>query len=258
MKIIPENPYYRGAFALIIMAVILVAVAILTNRGDFTSAALVIAGLVCLLTGILFATLSGADPLDLRYMSLLSVQGSINLAAICADLGIQGNACFVHERQEDRSRIVQFIPVAEFQGLPLPADSFSAEPAVPGLMTGPSCAPLLSLLREKDHLAVPSDAPALQNLVRELGMEVMEVAGKVHSTIEGDVISVTMEDYLLIDGCRAVHAESPKCCTANPCPVCSLYACVFAEGLGKVIKIERCAPEPKQPAVKAIFSIIHD
>jgi len=258
MKFIPENPYFRGAFALIIMAVILVAVAILTNRGDFTSAALVIAGLVCLLTGVLFATLSGADPLDLRYLSLLPVQGSINLAKVCADLGIQGNACFVQEKTEDHSQIVQFIPVAEFQGLPLPADSFSTESAAPGLLTGPSCAPLLSLLRRKDHLAIPSDAPALQNLVRELGMDVMEVAGKVHTTIEGDVITVTMEDYLLIDSCRAIHAESPKCCTANPCPVCSLYACVFAEGLGKVIKVESCAPEPKKPVVKAIFSIIHD
>jgi hypothetical protein len=258
MKILPDNPYYRAAFALTGMAVILVAVAILTNRGDFTSAALVIAGLVCLLTGILFATLSGSDPLDLRYMSLLPVQGCINLARVCADLGIQGNACLVQEKTEEGSRIVQFIPVADYQGLPIPADSFSTESAVPGLLTAPTCTPILTLLRQRDHLAIPSEAPALQNLVRELGMDVLEVAGKVHTMQEGDVLTVIMDDYLLIGGCRAIHAESPKCCAANPCPVCSLYACVFAEGLGKVIKLERCAPEPKKSTVKAIFSIIHD
>ena len=95
MKVPSLNPYYRSAIALEIMAGVLITVAIITNRNDLISAVLVIAGLVCLLTGIIFTTLSGSDPLDLRYVSLLPVQGSINLVRICADMGIQGNACFI-------------------------------------------------------------------------------------------------------------------------------------------------------------------
>jgi hypothetical protein len=259
MKIIPENPYYRAALALILMAAVLVITAALTNRGDFTSAALVIAALVCILTGILFAALSGPDPLDLRYMSLLPVQGTIGISKICADLGIQGTACFVHETREDQTRLVQFIPVADYQGLPLPGDSFSTDSAHPGLVTDPSCAPLLDLLKTRDHLTIPSEISALHNLIRETGVDVLEVAEKVQASHEGEVITVVMEDYLLSRGCRAAHAESPKCCSVNPCPVCSLFACLYAEGLGRAVKVESCMPSPKKKeTVKAIFTTIHE
>ena len=256
MKFPSLNPHYRAALVLIIMAGVLVTTAVLTNRGDFTSAALVISGLVCLLTGIFFATLSGSDPLDLRYMSLLPVQGSINLTRVCADLGIQGNASIIPEGRDGRTRTMQFLPVAVYNGAPLPVDSFVTGTDAGGLLMEPSCAPLLRLLREREHLHIPSEMSALHGLIRELGVEVLEVAGRIRSTDEGGIISVTMEEYRLISGCRAMTYESPKCCTANPCPVCSLFATVFAEGTGKVIQLERCAPDPKQPVVSAVFSVL--
>lgn len=256
MKIPSLNPHYRAALVLIIMAGVLVTTAILTNRSDFTSAALVVSGLVCLLTGIFFATLSGSDPLDLRYLSLLPVQGSINLTRACADLGIQGNASIIPNGRDGRTRTMQFLPVAVYNGAPLPMDSFVTGTDAAGLMMEPSCAPLLRLLREREHLVIPSEMTALHGLIRELGVEVLEVAERVHSTHEGEIVTVTMEEYRLISGCRAMTHESPKCCTANPCPVCSLFATVFAEGTGKVIQIERCAPDPKHPTVSAVFSVL--
>ncbi len=256
MKFPALNPHYRTALVLIIMAGVLVTTAILTDRGDFTSAALVISGLACLLTGVFFATLSESDPLDLRYLSLLPVQGSINLTQACADLGIQGNATIIPKGRDGRTHTMQFLPVAAYHSAPLDSDSFVTGADAAGLLMEPSCAPLLRLLREREHLAIPSDMTALHSLVRELGVEVLEVAERVHSTHEGEIITVTLEEYRLISGCRAMTMESPKCCIANPCPVCSLFATVFAEGTGKVIQVERCAPDPKRPAVTAVFSVL--
>ena len=256
MKFPSLNPHYRAALVLIIMAGILVATAILTNRGDFTSAALVVSGLVCLLTGIFFATLSQSDPIDLRYMSLLPVQGSINLTRACADLGIQGNACIIPNGRDGRTRTMQFLPVAVYNGAQLPMDSFVTGPDATGLLMEPSCAPVLHLLREREHLVIPSEMTPLHGLIQELGEEVLEVAGRVRSTNEGEIITVTMEEYRLISGCRAMTLESPRCCTANPCPVCSLFATVFAEGTGNVIQVERCAPDSKHPTVSAVFSVL--
>lgn len=256
MKFFSLNIHYRAALVLNIMAGVLIATAILTNRSDFTSAALVISGLVCLLTGIFFATLSGSDPLDLRYLSLLPVQSSINLTRTCADLGIQGNASIIPVGKDGRAKTMQFLPVALYHGSPLPTDSFVMDNETAGLLMEPACAPLLRLLREKEHLTIPSDMTALQGLIRELGVEVLEVAGKVNSTEEGDIITVKMEDYRLIDGCRAMTYESPRCCTANPCPICSLFATILAEGTGKVVQIEQCAPDPKQTTVTAVLSLL--
>ncbi len=256
MKFLSLNTHYRAALVLIIMAGVLVATAILANRSDFTSAALVVSGLVCLLTGIFFATLSGSDPLDLRYLSLLPVQNSINLSRVCADLGIQGNASIVPKGRDGRTRTMLFLPVADYNGAPLPMDSFVMEKDAAGLLMEPACAPLIQLLREKEQLSIPSDMVALHGLIRELGVEVLELADQVHSTQEGDILTVKMEEYRLISGCRAMTLESLRCCTANPCPICSLFATVFAEGTGNIIRIERCAPDPKKSTVNAVFSIL--
>jgi len=255
MKFSSMNPHYRAALILIIMSGILIATALLTNSKDFTSAALVLSGLVCLLAGIFFATLSGSDPLDLRYMGLLPVQGSINLTRICADMGIQGNAYIIPKGRPGSMRTLQFLPVAEYHGEPLPQDSFVTGADTAGLLIEPSSAPLHRILSERDQLVIPSELTELHRLIRELGVDVLDVAEQIQSSHEDDVITVIMEDYRLISGCREINRESPKCCTSNPCPVCSLFVSIFAEGTGKVIKVERCVPDTKQSRVNAVFSI---
>lgn len=256
MKIPAINPPYRAALALMALAAALIAVAILTNRGDFTSAALVVAGLACLLTGIFFAALSGSDPIDLRYLSLLPVQPAISLTRVTADLGIQGNAHIIPGGRDGRERPMQFTPVADYAGSPLLSEPFVAGPDAAGILVEPACSPLFMLLHERQHLAIPSNLKDLHNLSRELGVEVLEVAEKISASHENEVITVVMENYRLIDGCRAMHKESPKCCSANPCPICSLYAVMYAQGTGKIVRIERCAPDLSQPSVTAIFSVI--
>jgi len=69
-------------------------------------------------------------------------------------------------------------------------------------------------------------------------------------------ITVTMEGYRLIDGCQAIARESPKCCTAIPCPVCSLFACLLAEGTGSVVEVERCTAHPGKGSVDAVFVLL--
>jgi hypothetical protein len=256
MRLTMINPHYRTALILIVMAGLLIGTAVLTSRGDFTSAALVITGLVCLLTGIIFTALSGSDPLDLRYLSLFPAQGSINFTRTCADLGIQGNACIIPSNRDGRTRTMQFLPVAVYHGEPLPLDSFVTGPNTAGLLLEPTCTPLLRLLQEEEKVVIPTTMDAMHGLIRELGVEVLEIAEQVQSVHEGDVMTVTMNEYRLISGCRVINNESPRCCTANPCPVCSLFASVFAEGTDKIIQIERCAPDPKNNSVTAVFSTI--
>jgi hypothetical protein len=252
------NPSYKAALALVILAGVLVVTAILTNRGDFTSAALVIAGLACFLTGIFFVTLSGSDPLDLGYLSLLPVQGSITIARICGDLGIQGNAHFIPGGRDGRDHPMLLVPAADYAGTPLLTEPFVAGHDMAGILVEPASAPLFRLLRTKQHLAIPRDRAAMHNLIRELGVDVLDVAERTSSSDESGVITVSMENYRLIDGCRAMVLESPKCCITSPCPVCSLFATVCAESTGKVVRIERCLPDMNKPDVTAIFTLLNE
>ena len=151
---------------------------------------------------------------------------------------------------------MQYLPVSVYHGEPLPTESFVTEPDTAGLLLEPASAPLMKILTEREHLGIPPDMAGLHSLVRELGVDVLEIAKMVRSEHETGIITVTMEEYRLIDGCRAMMAESPRCCIISPCPVCSLYAAIFAEGTGKVIQIERCEPDPGSSRVTAVFSVL--
>jgi len=256
MKFPRLNPYYRASLLLIGAAVVLIALALITNQRDLTTAAVVLAALVCLVTGIFLATLSSSEPLDIRYMSLLPVQGCINLARACADLGISGNATLLPAGKDGRTRTVQFNPVSVYGGEPVTGDSFVAGPGAAGLVTVPSGEPLLLEVRERHQLVIPADPAALLDLIREVGVDLLEVADRIRNERDERTITVMMEGYRLIGGCLAISAESPRCCSTHPCPVCSLVACLLAEGLGTVIQVERCSPNAERQSVTAVFSLL--
>ena len=256
LRIPALNPYYRAALVLISAAIVLVLIAVLTDRRDLTSAALVIAGLVCLITGIFLATLSGPEPLDTGYVSLLPVQSCINLCRVCADLGITGSAVFFPGSGDCKDRIMQFIPTSAYSGTPPPGDSFVTAPGSTGLLVVPAAGPLLAEIAERHQLVVPSDAAALPDLIREVGVDLLEVADRVTTVRDTATITVTMEGYRLIGGCLAVRKESPRCCLVSPCPVCSLAACLLVEGTGSVVQVERCSPDEDLRSVTMVFSLM--
>jgi hypothetical protein len=256
MKIPRLNPYYRASLVLVITAAILVSVVILTGRYDLTSAALVIAALTCLITGVFLSLLSTAEPLNTRYVSLLPVQGCINLCRVAADLGVLGNACMIPQGKKGMKNTMQFVPVADYDGSALSQDTFVTGTTAAGLMVVPSGYPLVEEMKRADHLLIPADQGALPKLLREVITDVLEVAGQVTIHDNGSTITLTLEGFRLIASCAVMNAESPKCCTTNPCPVCSLAACILAEGTGAVVQVERCTPDIKQKTVTAVYSLI--
>ena len=256
MKFPSLNPYYRAALVLIFAAVVLVLIAVLTDRRDLASAALVVSGLACLITGIFLATLSGAEPLDTGYVSLLPVQGCINLCRVCADLGIAGTALFLPPSHDRQDRIMQFMPVSTYDGAPLQGDSFVTVPGAAGLLVVPAADPLLREIQKRHQLVVPQDKTALPDMIREVGEDLLEVADRVTTDMGDTTVTVTLEGYRLIAGCMAVQAESPQCCLVSPCPVCSLVACLLVQGTGSIVQLERCSPDAEQQSVTTVFSFV--
>jgi hypothetical protein len=256
MKVPHLNPYYRASLILIITAAVLVSIVVLTNRYDLTSAALVIAALTCVLTGIFLSLLSTAEPLPPRYMNLFPVQGCINLCRIVADLGIQGNACIIPREKKGMIATMQFIPVADYDGSALSPDTFVTGTTAAGMLVVPSGYPLLEEMRRSDQLVIPVDQAEISGIIREVLTDVLEVTERVTSHDDGSTITLTLEGFRLITACAVMHAESPRCCTTNPCPVCSLAACILAEGTGVVVQVERCTPDIKKKTVTAVYSRI--
>ena len=243
-----NNPY-RGAFLLILAAAGLLALAAATGRGDITTATLVLTGAGCFIAGVFLLALNKGEPLDPALFALLPAQGTVTIATLCADLGVQGNGWFIPNGET----VIEVIPVAA--ALPETTDddySFITADGGCAVRIVPTCAPLLAHLREKHALEVPGDEEGLLACIMEVCDDLLEVAAKTEAVRDGENIAVTLNDYRLITGCRAVRAASPKCCTMVGCPICGLIAAIIALGMNAPTKIEHAAVDEKKGVLRVI------
>jgi hypothetical protein len=244
-----NNPY-RGAFLLIVAAAGLLVLAAVAGRGDITSATLVLAGTGCFIAGVFLLALNKGEPLDPEIAALLPAQGTVGIATLCADLGVQGDAWFVPEGET----VIEIIPVAGTLPEKIGDDySYITDTGRCAVRIAPTCTPLLAHLRKKHALEVPQEDEGLLACIVEVCDDLLEVAGKTGATRDGGNIVVTLADYRLIPGCRAVRAASPKCCTMVGCPVCSLLATLAALGMGEPVTIEHISVDEKRKILRVIL-----
>lgn len=235
------NSTFRAALLLLSAAVAALLLATVSGRGDLTTAVLVLSGFGCFVTGVFLFALSKKESLDPSVTALLPVQGTITVATLIADLGVQGDARFLPPDEDDR--VLEVIP----SGPKVPvhvteATSYCMTPEGDAVVVTPLCAPLLSYLRTTASFEVPDEAEPLCEAIREVIEDGLELAAAASVQFDGENLVVDLTDFALIAGCRQVRAASPKCCTMVGCPVCSLIACIAAEGLGRPCRIASATP----------------
>lgn len=243
-----NNPYL-GGLLLLVAAAILLAIAALTGRGDLTTATLILAGAACFIAGVFFLALYKGEPLDPNLVALLPAQGTVSIATLCADLGVQGDARFIPTGDS----VIEVIPVAESLPEELGADySFITTDNGCAIKITPTCAPLLSHLQRKHALEIPGEEEGLLACITEVCDDLLEIAEKTETIKDGENVVVTLSGYRLAPGCLTVRAASPKCCTMVACPVCSLLAVIVALGTGAPTKIEHATVDEKRGILRVI------
>jgi hypothetical protein len=237
MRRVFTDPYYRAGFVLVLAAVGLLSVATMTDRRDLTSATLYLCGVASFIAGVFSLTLSSERGPQVGHAALLAPGGTIAVSRICSDLGLSGDAVFIPWGAEG---VTQFIPVQETLPSTFVGDNLVvADDSGCAFRVVSSAAPLLEHLTTDHSLAVPGEVARLGEVAREVLVEVLEVADGVDVTITGDSILLNVRGYRLIAGCRVVQAESPKCCTMYPCPVCSLLATLTARCMAAPVQVVR-------------------
>jgi hypothetical protein len=246
--------FFSGSFLLILLGCIFIGIAILTDRRDLTTAAVILSATVLFLTGVLLFTFSKRESLDERFISMVPVQGLINLCRVAADLGIAGSACFLPGERTGQKVVMQLMPVTTYDGGDLSGDTFVSGTGGVGVLIPPSCLSLQEILIRDHHLIIPEERTGLDTLIMEIAVEVLEVADAVIVTWSEEGVNIRMDGYRLINGCRRVAQESSACCRMNPCPICSLFASCIVEGMNRPIQVDRCVPELKDDIVYISFS----
>ncbi|EJG08234.1 hypothetical protein Metli_2296 [Methanofollis liminatans DSM 4140] len=241
MKLSDLNDTYLAAFLLLGAAAAALIVATLTGRGDLTSATLVLAGFGSFIAGVFLLALYKGEPMDPAVAALLPVQGTVGIATLIADLGVQGDALFMPPGED--GTVVEVVPAGANVPSSLPA-GYSYVTAADGaaVVMAPLAAPLLDHLKRSCSLEIPSDREQLCEAIVEIFGNVLEVAGPVTARFEGENLVIDLRNFTLLKGCQAVRKASPKCCTMVGCPICSLAACVAAEGLAAPCRIASAVP----------------
>jgi hypothetical protein len=256
MKLIRLNKYSTAAILFMAAAAVFVAIALTTHLGEFISAAFVISGAICTMTGLFILTFSKGEPVDPRLVGLLPAQGCINLCRIGYDLGITGNAYFLPPHVTGEARVMQFNPTLPYKGGTVSAKGSFPKTGPEGLVTLPSCNPLIQDLRKRNALVIPHNEELITQLLRESIGEIFEFAPRVSIRWNGSTVTITFHHYRFIAGCEFIAQESPGCCARNPCPACSLCGALIAEGTDKVVMLDQCSVSSSSQDVNAVFSLI--
>ncbi len=256
MKKIILEKYSTAAILLMTAAVILVALALITDLGEFVTAALVTSGTACALTGVFILTFTRGETIDPRYMGALTAQWCKNICSIESDLGITGNAYFLPSRVTGESRVMQFNPTLTYSGSDVSAKDHFTKTGTGGLIITPCCDPWIQDLRKRNALVIPNNEDELIVLIREILGEVFEFSSRVSGNWRDNTVTLTFHRYLFAEGCRAIAHESEELCAMNPCPVCSLCGALIAEGTDRVVTVDQCSIDPVSHDVTAVFTLL--
>jgi hypothetical protein len=228
--------YPRTALVLVGLAVLIMAVLLATNRGDLTSATLVLVAFACFVAGLFIFAFRREERVDQRLAALLTVPYTGTLSRVLADLGVPGPAHFIPVPDDGTfpASVMQFNPVSGRLPAPLKDDlTFVTEGDSPGVLTVPSGTSLLAAIERDRALTLPSSEPELCEAIREVNQDLLEIARKAVVTRSGDEIVIELLNFRLIEGCKIVQDDSPRNCITAPCPVCSLACIMIAKGLGR-------------------------
>ncbi|MGA2913724.1 MAG: hypothetical protein ABSE07_09445 [Methanoregula sp.] len=256
MKLKKLDNYASAAMLLMAAAVTLVAAALVTNLGEFITAAFVISGTACALVGIFILTFTRGETVDPRTVGILTAQWCKNICQIESDLGITGNAYFLPPRITGESRVMQFNPSLTYSGSNVSAKESFTKTGVGGLIITPACEPWIQDLRKRNALVIPDKEEELIILISETIGEIFEFASRVSGSWRDNTFTLTFHGYRFIDGCKAIAHESEEFCTMNPCPVCSLCGALIAEGTDKVVTVDQCSINGSSRDITAVFSML--
>jgi hypothetical protein len=248
------NDYQVSGIVMLSAAFLLLLAATLLNRADITSATLFLCGVAAFLGGVFLLTFSKPEPVDARTASLLPVMGSINLSRIISDMGVKGNAWFI-PGEAGNSQVEEFIPVMD--GLPpsgMPDFSFVIEGPEPGIRLVPDAAPMLEMLVNRHGFHAPGGESESFTAVKEISEDILECCDSAEVSRVGDAVAVRIKGYRLYDGCRYVAGESEKICTMHPCGICSLAACIIAQGHSAPVRIDYIDMDDDTRSLRIIMS----
>jgi hypothetical protein len=217
---------------------------------------IMLAGIAVIALAILLYYLSPARFLRAEVADALALSGVANIEKLLASLLIEARGVYLPSAQAGSTRL--FVPISgepDLSGLPPATGRLFVTPGAGagGIMLEPPGYRLLAYMRE---IGATFTDEGIENEVKDALENSLELAGRVTVRREGDEVLVSLGDLANAGMCAAVRKENPGICTQTGCPVCSLVACMIAEGTGRMVRIERVSAKGK--TLDAAFRLVRE
>ncbi len=255
MKVDRYKNYKIGAYLLIGFAALLFLAALLIDRWGSLQPLLLMLSATTFAGGAFLFALGGDDPVHAAIAGQFSLQGISTLSGIIRDRGGRGTAVFLPPKS-DGGTVMQFIPTIRSSGSYTGgADGTALCNGGSGILIAPLAGFILEDLKRDNDLVLPAEYALLAGAVREVCEDLISVADRVDIRREGDLITVTLQNYRFLSGCVARREASSESCTLCPCSVCSLIMCMMAEGLGCEVRLKQVDLDEGERSVRVEFSV---
>jgi hypothetical protein len=218
----------------------------ISGNGDVTamldsasgmSMLLLLTGVAVIALSILLYFLSPARLLRAEIADAFALSHMANIERLLTSLMTEARGVYVPAARAGTTRL--FIPVsgkADPASLPQSTGIFvTSGKGTGGIVLEPPGYRLLACLRE---IGATFTDKGLEDEMKDALKDSLELASHVAVRRKGDEVSVTMGDLANAGMCADIRKESPGTCTRTGCPVCSLVACMIAEGTGRMVRIQ--------------------
>lgn len=267
------NIYALLSLILICFSVVLLLIAYLTDRNDFTTAVLIAVSFANFLAAVIIAGFSRSGGINSDISSMLYPSHSTELAKMLSLLKVFGDAHFIPKSASEEPYTLQFNPPGEYQGFSWNNKMFSMEDEeTAGFFSRPSSYSLMKMLYKKAGLFIPDyddsnetkyygdfnpkQTDVFSEILKEVLCEYSSFCDEVKVSSNSDELIITLKNFSLISGCSEVREESLKCCTVAPCPVCSLVASLTAEYFNSVVSFSAVWPDYKSGDLNIILKAL--
>ena len=238
MKTDERGRHRIGASLLMGFSVLLLIAALLTDQWRYMQTPLFMLSTTCFIGGVFLFVFGGGESVDAQLASRLSLQGIPALGRVIRGLGGYGAAIFLPPESPD-GKVMQFTPTQPAcQPLFGDGGGLAHHDGSTGTLSLPLASPVIEDLKRDNDLFLPSEYGPLTEAIREVCEDLLCIADRVEMRRDGDMVTVNLHNYLLLSGCASLRKESPEVCMLCPCSICSLIACMIAEGLTREVSLD--------------------
>jgi hypothetical protein len=211
----------------------------LVNDGSATSLLLLLSGIGVLTLAILLYFFSPSRYLRADVSGAMAISATLSLNKMLSSLLVISKGMHLPSGQAGAPKL--FLPLsgalsAEQLSSLRPGEAvFDVSGNVKGIALLP---PGRGLFAYAQSIGASFTEEGLENEVKDVMENGLELASKVSLRREGGRILVTMQGLAGEAMCAAIRKEDAGICARTCCPICSFVACMVAEGTNKKVRME--------------------